>query len=151
MKNAVILVCAHCAQMNRIPSTRLAEQPRCGSCKHLLIAPQPIALDDHNFERFVTRSELPVVVDFWAAWCGPCKMMAPIFAQAAERLSPRVVLAKVDTEAAPLTASRYNIRSIPTLLVLRDGFEVARQSGAVDLARLLAFVAPHVDIESGHA
>ena len=151
MNEAVILVCAHCAQMNRIPATRLGDQPKCGACKHALLSTHPIALDDRSFERYVGRSELPVVVDFWADWCGPCKMMAPIFAQAAQRLSPRVILAKVDTEAAPLTARKYNIRSIPTLMVFRDGFEVARQPGAVDLARLLAFVAPHVDIESGHA
>ncbi len=151
MNEAVILVCAHCAQLNRIPTARLADQPRCGSCKRALIGSAPITLDDHNFERYVSRSELPVVVDFWAAWCGPCKMMAPVFAQAAQRLAPRVILAKVDTETAPLTASQYNIRSIPTLLVFRDGFEVARQSGAVDLSRLLAFIAPHVDMDSGHA
>lgn len=151
MSDAVILVCAHCAQMNRIPATRLGDQPRCGACKRALLEPAPIALDDRNFERYISRSELPVVVDFWAAWCGPCKTMAPIFAQAAARLSPRVILAKVDTEAAPRTAQQYNIRSIPTLVVFRDGFEVARQSGAVDLARLMAFVAPHVDIERGHA
>jgi len=151
MNDAVLLVCAQCAQMNRIPAARLDDQPRCGRCKQPLVDGQPITLTDANFERFVSRSELPVVVDFWAAWCGPCKTMAPVFAQAAARLKPRVLLAKVDTDAAPLTASRYNIRSIPTLVVLRDGFEVARQSGAVDLARLLAFVAPHVDIESGHA
>ncbi len=151
MNEAVILVCAHCAQLNRIPSSRLGDQPRCGACKQALLSTAPIALDDRNFERYVGHSELPVVVDFWAAWCGPCKMMAPVFAQAAQRLAPRVILAKVDTEAAPRTAHQYNIRSIPTLVVFRDGFEVARQSGAVDLARLMAFVAPHVDIDSGHA
>ena len=86
-----------------------------------------------------------MVVDFWAAWCGPCKMMAPVFEQAAQRLTPRVLLAKVDTEAAPRIATQYNIRSIPTLLVFRDGLEVARQAGAVDLSRLLAFITPHVD------
>ena len=110
-----------------------------------------VYVTDDSFETDVLKSAKPVLVDYWAEWCGPCKMMAPVFAQAAQRLAPRVILAKVDTEAAPRTAHQYNIRSIPTLVVFRDGFEVARQSGAVDLARLRAFVAPHVDIESGHA
>ena len=103
----------------------------------------PLTLDDRGFERFVTHSGLPVVVDFWAAWCGPCKAMAPVFAQAAERLAPGVLCAKLDTDAPPRAAARYAIRSIPTLIVFRDGVEVARQSGALDLGRLLKFVAPH--------
>ena len=91
--------------MNRIPTKHRGEQPRCGSCKQILIDGQPVALDERNFERFVTRSELPIVVDFWAGWCGACKMKAPVFAQTAARLAPDVLLAKVDSEAAPLVAS----------------------------------------------
>ena len=125
MRDAIILVCAHCAQLNRIPGARLGEAPRCGQCKQPLLSGQPIDLNDRKFERFVTRSELPVVVDFWAAWCAPCKMMAPVFAHAAARLTPGVLLAKLDTEKAPLAAQQYNIRSITPLVGVRVGYEIA--------------------------
>lgn len=138
------LVCTHCDQINRIPLARLAQGPRCGACKRALLDGKPHALDDDSFARVASRSGLPLVVDFWAAWCGPCKMMAPVFAQAAERLATRAVFVKVDTDAAQRTAARFDIRSIPTLIVMRDGREVARQAGATDLRRLLAFVEPHL-------
>lgn len=140
MEKYVHVVCPHCAAVNRVPQERLADHGKCGTCKEPLFAGRPVALTGKDFDRHVGRSGVPVVVDFWAAWCGPCRMMAPHFERAAGELEPRVRLAKLDTEAAPGIAARYGVRSIPTLILFRDGVEAARHSGALDLPHLLRWV-----------
>jgi thioredoxin 2 len=140
MQDTLHLVCPACGQLNRVPHGRLGDDPVCGKCKRALLPAHPVGLDDDRFERYVTRNELPVVVDFWAAWCGPCKAMAPVFERAAADYAGRILFAKLDTDAGPRTAGAWNIRSIPTLIVFRQGQEVARQAGALDAARLRAFL-----------
>ena len=127
----MLIVCPSCHATNRVPDARLADGPVCGTCKAPLTSPEPFVLDDQSFANYVARTELPIVVDFWAAWCGPCKMMAPQFAAAAKQLEPDLRLAKVDTEAEPALGARFGIRSIPTLLLIQSGKEIARQSGAM--------------------
>ena len=135
----MLIVCPSCHATNRVPDARLADGPVCGTCKAPLTSPEPFALDDQSFANYTARTELPIVVDFWAAWCGPCKMMAPQFAAAAKQM-PSVRFAKVDTEAAQQTAAQFNIRSIPTMVVFVGGREVARQSGAMSAADIVRWV-----------
>jgi len=136
MSDAVHVVCPHCGQINRIPTNRLRESPRCGGCKDVLFTGRPVELGAQNFARFITKSDLPVVVDFWAPWCGPCKMMAPVFEKVAGELSGQVILAKVNTEAEQMLAGQYGIRSIPTLAVFKNGKEINRIAGAMDANNL---------------
>ncbi len=127
------LVCPACSAKNRVPDERLRDAPSCGKCGTPLMALAPVSLNDANFTRFIEGTDLPVVVDFWADWCGPCKTMVPQFSSAAARL-PNVRFAKVDTEASPQTSARYRIRSIPTMVLFRHGQEVARIAGAMSAA-----------------
>ncbi|MGC8508007.1 MAG: thioredoxin TrxC [Thiomonas sp.] len=136
----MLVVCPHCATLNRVPDDRLHDAPVCGKCGQEVLPPAPVSLTDASFERFIAKSELPVVVDFWAEWCGPCKMMAPQFAQAAKLLQGRAVLAKVDTDANPQISVRSRIRSIPTLALYRGGQEVKRQSGVMPAQELVRWV-----------
>ena len=138
------VVCPECNTVNRVLPERLGAGANCGRCKGALFRGKPIELTDVTFSTAVEKSDLPVVVDFWAAWCGPCRMMAPNFERAAAELEPNVRLAKVDTDAATQTASRYSIRSIPTLVVFRGGQEVARQAGAMDYGSLVRWIRANV-------
>jgi thioredoxin 2 len=137
------LVCSHCGAVNRVPRERLGDEPKCGRCHARVLEPAPVELDASSFDKFIARNDLPVVVDFWAEWCGPCKMMAPAFAQAAREQLTRFRLAKLDTEANPEVAGRFGIRSIPTLVLFRDGAEVDRAVGALDAARLRSWLQRH--------
>jgi thioredoxin 2 len=130
-------VCPHCAAVNRIPRARLADGAKCGRCRQALFEGHPVTLTDANFDAQVGPSDLPVLVDFWAPWCGPCCIMAPAFEEAARELEPQVRLAKLNTEEAQGVAARLGIRSIPTLAIFRNGREIARQVGAMDRAGLV--------------
>jgi thioredoxin 2 len=138
-----VVVCASCQSPNRIPLTRLGDQPRCGKCKKPLFAGRPVALTDETFDRHLSHSDIPLVVDFWAPWCGPCRMMEPFFEQAAAQLEPRVRLAKVNTDESPRLSGRFQISSIPTTVVFKGGREVARQPGAMNLPQLLQWIRTH--------
>lgn len=133
------VACAHCGATNRVPAARLGEDPTCGRCGQPLLDGQPVELSDTNFERVTAASDLPVVVDFWAPWCGPCRQMAPQFEQAARALKGRALLVKVNSDDNPHTASRFGIRSIPTLVKLQRGQEVARVAGARPAGQIVQF------------
>ena len=139
----MLLSCPSCGTTNRIPDARLHDDPVCGSCGAALMAREPVNLGDAALPKFIKNTELPVLVDFWATWCGPCRTMAPHFATAAQQL-PDVRFVKVDSDAAPVASARHIIRSIPTLILFRGGAEVARLSGAMPAAQLVAWVRQHL-------
>ncbi|HET7365001.1 MAG TPA: thioredoxin TrxC [Burkholderiales bacterium] len=136
----MLIGCPNCATLNRVPPERLAEGPKCGKCRAALVDGNPIPVSEASFDAAVLRTELPVVVDFWADWCGPCHAMAPGFERAAAQMKPRVRFAKLDTEAAPGIAARYGIRGIPTLILFQAGKEAARISGAMDARGIQSWV-----------
>jgi thioredoxin 2 len=134
------IVCAQCGAINRLPQGKPVKQAKCGKCHSPLFAGHPIVLGPENFDRHIARTSIPTVVDFWADWCGPCRMMAPEFAKAASLLEPDVRLAKLDTEQAQAQSAALGIRSIPTMIMFKDGKEVARQSGALRADQIVAWV-----------
>ncbi len=140
MDDTVHVVCPDCNMANRLPRGRLGDGAKCGRCKNALMPHHPYELTAANFDRHVNGNDLPLVVDFWAPWGAPCRTMAPAYEQAADRLAPRVRLAKLNTEAEPALAARFGIRSIPTLVAFEKGREVARQSGAMDLNGLVGWI-----------
>ena len=137
MNNPLNIVCPHCNAVNRVAANRLHDNPKCGKCHRPLFTGHPVELTSANFQKHLTRNDIPVLIDFWAPWCGPCKMMAPAFSAAAARLEPRVRLAKLNTEDEQSIAAQFGIRSIPTLMLFRGGQPVATQPGAMGEADIV--------------
>lgn len=143
MSESLHIVCPHCDGINRVPQSKLANGGNCGACHKPLFSGEPLNLNQTRFQRHLAKSELPLLVDVWAPWCGPCKMMSPIFAQAATQLEPNMRLLKINSEQEQGLSAQLGIRSIPTLLIFKQGKEVARMSGALDLPNLLNWVRQH--------
>lgn len=141
----MIVVCSQCGTLNQVPAERIGHGPNCGQCKSALLPDHPIELTDASFERFIAKNELPVVVDFWAAWCGPCRTMAPHFAEAASQMRGRALFAKLDTDAAPTVSARLGIRSIPTVAIFHAGRELTREAGARPAGEIVRWVEGEID------
>ncbi|HXF18535.1 MAG TPA: thioredoxin TrxC [Burkholderiales bacterium] len=144
MSDSLHIVCPNCSSTNRVPAERTGAGPRCGKCHQALFSGHPVELDEAAFERHVASNDVPVVVDFWAPWCGPCRAMAPEFEKAAAMLEPAARLVKINTEVAQGLAQRFNIRSIPTMALFRGGQEIARQSGAMGATAIASWVRANV-------
>jgi len=144
MSNPLNIVCPHCNAVNRVAAERLHDNPKCGKCHQPLFTGHPVELTSANFQKHLTRNDIPVLIDFWAPWCGPCKMMAPAFSAAAARLEPRVRLAKLNTEDEQTIAGQFGIRSIPTLKLFRNGQPVASQPGAMGEADIIRWTESHL-------
>lgn len=134
------VICPHCLKVNKIPQKDSYTKANCGSCKNSLLDTTPIEADENNIDHILANSDIPVIVDFWAPWCGPCKMFAPIFNQTAQKYPLKALFVKINTEALPNLGARFQIRSIPTLVVFKSGLEKKRNSGALDPLRLTSFI-----------
>lgn len=139
------IVCPHCDAVNRVQPGKSAKEAKCGRCKAPLFVGAPAAVSAESFTKHIQRNDIPVVVDFWASWCGPCKAMAPVYERTAADFEPEVRFLKVDTEAAPGVAAEFNIRAIPTLMLFRNGRVAAQQAGALDTQRLRSWIRSHTD------
>ena len=142
--SSVIVCCPTCDKLNRVPTNKLNDKPICGVCKSPLFTGSPIELSMNNFNNHVSKSGIPVLVDFWAPWCGPCKMMTPVLKQAANQLEPNIRIVKVNTEENQNLAAKFGIQSIPTLILFKNGREIARQSGAMPLPALTNWLNQYV-------
>ena len=140
MSEPIHIVCPHCHATNRVRQDKLRSGPQCGQCQRPLFTGHPVELVTDTFDRHIERSGIPVVVDFWAPWCGPCRMMAPAYEDAAKQLEPSVRFAKVNTDNEPTLGARFGIQSIPTLILFQGGRDVARQSGALSAPALAAWI-----------
>ena len=136
MSESLLAVCGHCFSINRVPKDKITAGGKCGSCHKQIFTGQPVELTNASYSRFITKNQIPVIVDYWASWCGPCKMMAPVFTATAKEMEPHVRFAKVNTENEQSLAASANIRSIPTLVLYRSGKEVSRIAGAMDATNL---------------